>query len=136
MYNKNKKILIVEDEIAFAEIVKIQLELLGYEVTVATDAYRGTEEIIRGDYALVILDLMMPAGGGFSILERIKEFPGKKWTPTVIVTGKTIDDEVRAKAEEYNVAAIFRKPYNNVKFKKKIKSLVPIRKKEDRGSEF
>ena len=121
-----KKILIVEDEIEFAKMVKLRLQAVGYEVHIAGDAYTGTQEIVKNDYDLIILDLMMPAGGGFSLLERIRKIPSKTLVPVVIVTGKTIDNEDRQKAEEYDVAAIFSKPYDSTEFVETLKSLVPV----------
>jgi two-component system alkaline phosphatase synthesis response regulator PhoP len=121
-----KKILIVEDEIDFAKMVKLRLQAAGYEVQIAGDAYTGTQEIIRNDYDLIILDLMMPAGGGFSLLERIRKIPSKTLVPVVIVTGKTINNEDRLKAKELDVAAIFSKPYDSTEFVETLKSLVPV----------
>jgi len=121
-----KKILVVEDEIGFAKMVKLRLDSVGYDVTIAGDAYTGTQEIVKHDYALVILDLMMPAGGGFSLLERIRKFPAKSALPVIILTGKTIDMEVKSRAEELEVAAIFTKPYDSTEFVEQIKSIVPV----------
>ncbi len=110
----------------FAKMVKLRLQAVGYEVHIAGDAYTGTQEIIRNDYDLIILDLMMPAGGGFSLLERIRKIPSKTLVPVVIVTGKTIDSEDRQKAEELDVAAIFSKPYDSTEFVETLKSLAPV----------
>ena len=44
-----KTIYIVEDELDFAKMMKIRLEAAGYNVKVATDAYLGTQDIIKGD---------------------------------------------------------------------------------------
>jgi DNA-binding response OmpR family regulator len=121
-----KKILIVEDEIDFAKMVKLRLQAVGYDVHIAGDAYTGTQEIIRNDYDLIILDLMMPAGGGFSLLERIRKIPSKTLVPVVILTGKTINNEDRQQAEEYDVAAMFSKPYDSTEFVETLKSLVPV----------
>ena len=120
-----KRILIVEDEMDFARMVGMRLESIGYETHIAGDAYSGTREILQGEYDLMILDLMMPAGGGFTILERIQNYPAKCTVPVVVVTGKTIDEEVKETSQKYNVAAIFPKPYDNKEFVRKIKSLVP-----------
>ena len=106
-----RRILVVEDEMQFAKMVKLRLESVGYQVEVVGDAYAGTQKIIREDYDLIILDLMMPAGGGFSILERIRKFPNKSNLPVIILTGKTVDDAVRSQAKALNVAHIFTKPY-------------------------
>jgi DNA-binding response OmpR family regulator len=121
-----KKILVVEDEIGFAKMVKIRLDSVGYDVTIAGDAYTGTQEIIKHDHALIILDLMMPAGGGFSLLERIRKIPAKAAIPVIILTGKTVDMEIKSRAEELEVAAIFMKPYDSTEFVEQIKSIVPI----------
>ena len=121
------RILIVEDEIDFAKMVKLRLQSVGYDVQIAGDAYTGTQEIIKNDYDLIILDLMMPAGGGFSLLERIRKIPTKTMVPVVIVTGKTINGEDREKAEEYDVAAIFSKPYDSNEFVDTLQSLAPVR---------
>jgi CheY-like chemotaxis protein len=59
-----KRILLVEDELEFAQLLKDRLEMAGYLVSIATDAYAGTKAIIKEDFDLMVLDLMMPAGGG------------------------------------------------------------------------
>jgi len=121
-----KEILIIEDEKEFAGMVKLRLELLGYTVSIAEDTNTGIEEILKGNYVLVVLDLMLPGGGGFTILERIQNFPEKASIPVVVLTGKTIDAEIKKMLERYKVAALFTKPYDEIEFEKKIKSLVPI----------
>lgn len=125
--SENNRVLIIEDEPDFARMVRMRLEHVGYEVVVAGDAYSGTREILKGDdFNLIILDLMMPAGGGFAILERIEKFPSKAAIPVIIVTGKTIDDEVKATADKYGVAAIFHKPYDEKVFVQRVKDLAPL----------
>ncbi|MCJ7812340.1 response regulator [bacterium] len=120
-----KRILIVEDELDFAKMIKLRLESVGYEVMIAGDTYDGTQKVLKEHPDLLILDLMMPAGGGFTLLERIKQHPITITMPVIILTGKTIDDEVRQKADKYGVAAIFLKPYKSERFVEKIKSLLP-----------
>lgn len=91
--DEKKKILIVEDENDFAKIVKMRLESEGYEVSIAEDAYQGTHEALKGDHDLIILDLKMPAGGGFSILERIRNLPAKASVPVAILTSSDLDED-------------------------------------------
>ncbi len=119
-----KRILVVEDEIEFAELVKARLEMTGYLVSIAVDAYGGTQAILKEEFDLIVLDLMMPAGGGLSILERMHQFPRKSTVPVVILTGKPIDDELSAKLSNLKVSAIFIKPYDTTKFLARIKSLL------------
>ena len=54
------KILIVEDEVAIADLERDYLELSGFDVEVANDGEAGLAEALRGDYYLFILDLMLP----------------------------------------------------------------------------
>ena len=91
--DEKKKILIVEDEVDFAETMKTRLESAGYEVSVAADAYLGTSETVKGEPDLVLLDLMMPAGGGFALLKRIRNMPSKLSIPVVILTSSDLDED-------------------------------------------
>jgi DNA-binding response OmpR family regulator len=111
-----KRILVVEDEHEYAELLKVRLELAGYQVSIAAEAHAATRAIIKEDFDLMVLDLMMPAGGGLSVLERMRQFPGKAAIPVVILTGKTIDDEVKMKAAKYHVHTILIKPVESHKF--------------------
>ena len=53
------KILIVEDELAIAELEKDYLELSGFEVEVSNDGTNGLVKALQNDYDLIILDLML-----------------------------------------------------------------------------
>ena len=124
--SEKRKILIVEDELDFAKMVQLRLESEGYEVTIAEDAHIGTQEILKGDHELVILDLMMPNDEGFSVVRRMRRFPGRTSTPVVILTGKIVDEQLQSIAEAYNVSEVFSKPYDAELFVNKIKILLPV----------
>ncbi len=68
-----KKIVIVEDNTALAEIYKTRLELVGYAVSVAYDGISALETIQRDLPDLVLLDLMVPRIAGDEILRRMRE---------------------------------------------------------------
>ena len=122
--SRKKKIIIVEDELDYARMVSLRLESEGYDVTVANDTYSGTHMVTRGDFDLVVLDLMMPAGGGFALLERVRKFPHKAKLPVVILTGKKIAKEDIDRAKALDVTAIFKKPYDKSNFVEKIHELL------------
>ncbi len=122
----NKKILIIEDEKDFAEILQLRLNMIGYEVEIALDAYEGNKQLVNKDFDLIITDLSLPVGDGFSLLEKIKKIPDKSHIPVVIVTGQVIDEELINKARKNKVSAVFPKPHDPRKFLSKIKSLVPV----------
>lgn len=62
-----KKILIIEDDSAIAEIEKDYLTLSGLDAAIITDGKKGLEEAQSGLYDLILLDLMLPGTDGFSI---------------------------------------------------------------------
>lgn len=87
------KILIVEDELAIAELEKDYLELSDFEVEVATDGKAGLEKALREDYDLLILDLMLPEVDGFEICRQVRS---EKNTPIIMISAKKDDiDKIR-----------------------------------------
>lgn len=87
------RILIVEDEVAIADLEKDYLELSGFDVEVANDGLIGLQKSLQEDYNLVILDLMLPGVDGFEICRKIRE---EKNTPIIMVSAKKDDiDKIR-----------------------------------------
>lgn len=87
------KILIIEDDIAIAELEKDYLELAGFQAVMINEGNQGLREALEGDYSLVILDLMLPGLDGFEICRMIRE---KKDIPILMVSAKKEDiDKIR-----------------------------------------
>jgi DNA-binding response OmpR family regulator len=87
------RILIVEDEVAIAELEKDYLELSGFEVEVENEGMTGLARALAEDFDLFILDLMLPGIDGFEICKQIRE---KKNTPILMVSAKKDDiDKIR-----------------------------------------
>ena len=66
------RILVIEDERTLAGFTEQALRAEGYAVTVAHDGENGELLAITGDYALVLLDLMLPGKGGLEVLDAIR----------------------------------------------------------------
>ena len=87
------KILIIEDELAIAELEKDYLELSGFEVEVSGDGQVGLKKALTEDYDLIILDLMLPGIDGFEICREVR---AEKNTPIIMVSAKKDDiDKIR-----------------------------------------
>ena len=82
------RVLIIEDELAIAELEKDYLEANGYEVLVTNDGETGLYYAQSGDFNLIILDLMLPKLDGFEVCRRIRE---KKDIPIIMVSAKKED---------------------------------------------
>lgn len=87
------KILIVEDELAIAELEKDYLELSSFEVEIETDGKKGMDRALKNDYDMVILDIMLPGVDGFEICKQIRAV---KEIPVLMVSARKEDiDKIR-----------------------------------------
>ncbi|BCJ96851.1 DNA-binding response regulator [Anaerocolumna cellulosilytica] len=87
------RILIVEDEVAIAELEKDYLELSGFEVEMETTGDEGEKRALSENFDLVILDLMLPGVDGFEICKKIR---ATKNIPILMVSAKRDDiDKIR-----------------------------------------
>ncbi len=87
------KVLIIEDEVAIAELEKDYLELSGFEVEIESAGDVGLTRALKEEFDMFILDLMLPGVDGFEICKRIREV---KNTPILMVSAKKDDiDKIR-----------------------------------------
>ena len=82
------KILIIEDEVAIADLEKDYLELSGFEVTIEHTGDKGLERALEEDFDLVVLDLMLSGLDGFEVCKQIRE---RKDIPILMVSAKKDD---------------------------------------------
>lgn len=87
-----KKILIVEDDVAIADIEKDYLEANGYEVDVVHDGNKAMDAFFKKGYDLIILDLMLPGKDGYELCHEMRK---DQDIPILMVTAKTaVTDKV------------------------------------------
>jgi two-component system, OmpR family, alkaline phosphatase synthesis response regulator PhoP len=83
----NNKILIIEDDSKIVDLIRIHLSDIGKEVESADDGVSGLEKALKNDYALIILDLMLPHMDGLEVCRRFKS--SNKFTPILMLTAKS-----------------------------------------------
>ncbi len=92
-----KHILVVEDDIAIAELQRDYLEIEGFQVTMVhsgLEALKCIETSLDAHYHLVVLDVMLPGVNGFELLKRIREL---YHLPVLMVSARSEDiDKIRA----------------------------------------
>jgi len=93
MANENNRILLVEDDQNFGDVLRSYLEMHDYNVTLATDGELGLEAYNKGTFDLCIFDVMMPKKDGFTLATEIREKDGDK-TPIIFLTAKTMKEDV------------------------------------------
>ena len=80
------RILIVEDEIAICDLLKISLSAQGYQCECASDGEMAADLLEQKNYDLVLLDIMLPKIDGYELLEYIKQ---TTQTPVIFITAKS-----------------------------------------------
>jgi len=86
------KILLVEDDQNFGDVLRSYLEMHDFDVTLATDGEAGLEKYNQGKFDLCIFDVMMPKKDGFTLAQEIRE--KDKQTPIIFLTAKTLKEDV------------------------------------------
>src|SRR6266508_3342991 len=88
------KILLIEDEPGIAAVIRQGLVEAGYDVDVAEEGIAGLNMALRGEYALVVLDLMLPGMDGWQICQRLRA--RRNTVPILMLTARdAVDDRVR-----------------------------------------
>ncbi len=92
----NNKILVIDDDPAINELIKVNLELAGYRVIQAFDGIKGFALCKQELPCLVVLDVMMPEVDGFTVAQRIRKNPETAEVPILMLTALSqINDKVK-----------------------------------------
>jgi CheY-like chemotaxis protein len=105
----SKKILIVEDDTKIAGALAARLKAAGYEVLAANDGFEGIKQAVMGKPDLIVMDIWMPVGFGFSVAERLQQL-GLGNIPIIFVTASKLTG-LRETAEGLGAAGYVEKPY-------------------------
>ncbi|MEY2601451.1 MAG: hypothetical protein QOJ36_770, partial [Verrucomicrobiota bacterium] len=108
-HQRPKQVLIIEDDQNLAMALALRLKAAGYGTTTTYDALTGLNAAVSNPPALVLLDISMPAGNGFSVAEQIQTLIPRP-TPIIFLTASKKPD-FREKAKKLGAAGYFEKPY-------------------------
>ena len=90
------KILVIDDDEAILELIKVNLELSGYTCITASDPIKGFATLKQEDITLIILDAMMPNIDGFSLAMKIRQNNETKDIPIIMLTALgQLDDKLK-----------------------------------------
>jgi len=104
------KILIVEDNYDTAKMLEKRVSGWGFDAMLAYDTDSAIALVSREKPDLVLLDLMLPAGGGELVLSKIRTSPATKGTPVIVISAIT-DEECMRTVEKMGISAYIQKPY-------------------------
>lgn len=106
-----KTILIIEDDENISKALDVRLQARGYKVLTAFDAVQGMQKATGTLPDVILLDITMPGGNGFSLAERLKASTNTQAIPIIFLTASQQSD-LREKAMALGAAAYFEKPYD------------------------
>ena len=121
--SSKKKILIVDDEPNVVTTLSTRLRANNYEVIAAFDAMQAVRQAHRENPDLIILDIRMPGGGGYTAFERIKLSADTALIPIIFLSALP-PAEVKRKAKELGADDFIPKPFESEVLLGKIKKLL------------
>ena len=113
------KILVVDDEKLIVKGLRFSLEQDGYQVDCAYDGEEAVEMAQKGNYDLMLLDLMLPKIGGLEVCQQVREFSD---LPIIMLTAKG-EDMDKIMGLEYGADDYITKPFNILEVKARIKAI-------------
>jgi two-component system KDP operon response regulator KdpE len=108
----NKKILIVEDDADVRLGYKVLLTAHHYETFFAADSLSAVSEAVKHKPDLILLDLGLPAGDGFIVLERFRQNMNLALIPVIVVSGRDLYGS-KERALKAGAKAFVQKPWND-----------------------
>ena len=116
----SRRVLVVDDEKLIVKGLRFSLEQEGYDVDCAYDGGEAIDMIRRNDYAVILLDVMLPVMSGYEVCQAVREFSD---TPIIMLTAKTEDID-KIMGLEYGADDYITKPFNILEVKARIKAII------------
>ncbi len=117
------KILVIDDDTAINELIKVNLELEGHNVIQAYDGIKGFALCKQENPALVVLDVMMPDVDGFTVAQRIRKNEETKDIPILMLTALS---QLNDKVNGFNIGVddYLVKPFEMEELKVRVRALL------------
>lgn len=116
-----KRVLIVEDDLHIAELLRLHLRDEGYAVTHAADGHAGLAELERGSWDALVLDLMLPGIDGLEICRRARAMA--RYTPIIIISARSSEVH-RILGLELGADDYLAKPFSVLELVARVKALM------------
>jgi DNA-binding response OmpR family regulator len=107
------RVLVVDDEIDIVRAINIRLRASGYEVVTANDGVEAVHVALMTHPGLVILDIGLPHGDGYTVAQRLLENSDTRSIPIIFLTARTSEED-RTRAYKAGTARYLTKPYKTL----------------------
>ena len=119
----NRSILIVDDESAIREMIRIGLEMAGFNCIEAADAQEAYGKILDKRPDLILLDWMMPHTSGLELLRRLRRDDVSREIPVIMLTAKD-DEDNRIQGLDVGADDYVTKPFSSRELLARIKAVL------------
>ena len=120
------KVLAVDDDPELRRLMRVTLELAGFEVEMAEDGDDALAKIREFQPDLVVLDIMMPKRDGWSVIETMKRDVEWRGIPVVFLSARTLPADMH-RARDLGAAAFVTKPFDPIELADLVGVLTPRR---------
>lgn len=122
-----RRILVIDDEESVVDIIRLTLEADGFEVKTALTGASGVALAKQDKPDLIFLDIMMPELNGLEVCAQLKEDPQTSDIPIVIISVKTLKEDIQ-RGLEVGASAYITKPFDPLTLRDVITNLLGNRK--------
>jgi two-component system, NtrC family, nitrogen regulation response regulator NtrX len=127
------RVLVIDDETAIREAIRMTLEYEGYRVDEARGGQDGLDKATKTDYDAILLDIKMPVLDGMEVLENLKE--QRVQTPVIMVSGHG-DISTAVDCTKRGAYDFLEKPLNRDKLLLTVRNAVRVQKLEEENIEL
>ncbi|MBU0693664.1 MAG: response regulator [Candidatus Omnitrophica bacterium] len=117
------KILVVDDDPHVVKLLIFRLEANNYEVVTADNGIKAIEQAHKEKPDLILLDVTMPAGDGFSVCQALKETDDTRAIPIIFLTAKSLDKDER-RGLMLGGESYMKKPFNAVELLEMVEKVI------------
>jgi len=121
-----RTIAIVEDDADIRGLLDFKLRAAGFETAFARDGVSAIGVIRKAEPDLILLDIGLPGGDGFVILDRLREFDALATIPVVVISA-VVRSDTRERIELSGVAAFVEKPFDIDELLQTVESILAAR---------
>ena len=120
----NSQIMIVDDDPDLRQALRLRLRANHYDTVNAVDGYSAIAQAYKEQPVLIILDLGLPAGDGFVVLDRLQKDDKLSAIPVIVLTARDPQTSER-RALQAGASAFFQKPADNAELLEVIRATLP-----------
>lgn len=106
----SNKILVADDDLYLLDSLSARLKAEGYQVIAVQDSYQAVDHARTGWPDLLLLDINMPAGDGFTVQDRVGNMTHMRGIPVIYLTGDKSQRVIKL-AKAYHAFALLYKPF-------------------------